>query len=77
MSGLATIQELGVEACSTAVGRSRKFDKKTAPAMKPTNAGKINVNVQPCTLPVVGQFDSSTQSTAASGEHLVRTVAVV
>jgi hypothetical protein len=29
------------------------FDRKTEPATKPTKAGKINVNVQPWTLPVV------------------------
>jgi hypothetical protein len=29
------------------------FDRKTEPATKPTKAGKINVNVQPWTFPVV------------------------
>jgi hypothetical protein len=36
-----------------ALGRGVNFDSKTAPAMNPTNAGKINVNVHPCTFPVV------------------------
>jgi hypothetical protein len=36
-----------------ALGCGVNFDSKTAPAMNPTNAGKINANVHPCTLPVV------------------------
>jgi hypothetical protein len=36
-----------------ALGRGANFDSKTAPATNPTNVGKINVNVHPCTFPVV------------------------
>jgi hypothetical protein len=36
-----------------AMGCGVNFDSKTAPETNPTNAGKINANVHPCTFPVV------------------------
>ena len=35
--------------------------------MKPTNAGKINANVQPCTFPIV---ESRRNETALTSQHM-------
>jgi hypothetical protein len=47
------------------------FDRKIEPATKPTNAGKINVNVQPWTLPVVTSKRKETPLAAQQSNPLV------